>query len=139
MYVGFRCALVTYKITEEMYYSKIRPMIWSAEIKETVAFYTSCLGFECLAFDEETGWASLQKNDAEIMVALPNSHMEFAKPTFTGSLYINTNDVDLLWDKLKGKAKVCYAIEDFDYGMREFAIYDNNGYIIQFGQPLTDN
>ena len=22
------------------------------------------------------------------------------------------------------------------YGMREFAIYDNNGYVLQFGQPL---
>ncbi|MFN5228579.1 MAG: hypothetical protein ACK5Q3_18600 [Planctomycetota bacterium] len=28
------------------------------------------------------------------------------------------------------------ALEDFDYGMREFAIYDNNGYLLQFGQSL---
>lgn len=27
------------------------------------------------------------------------------------------------------------ALEDFDYGMREFAIY-NNGYLLQFGQSL---
>ena len=31
----------------------------------------------------------------------------------------------------------CYPIEDFHYGMREFAIFDNNGYLLQFGQPLA--
>jgi hypothetical protein len=27
-------------------------------------------------------------------------------------------------------------MEDFAYGMREFAIYDNNGYMLQFGAPV---
>jgi uncharacterized glyoxalase superfamily protein PhnB len=45
-------------------------------------------------------------------------------------------DVDALWDELKDKVKVAYDIEDFDWGMREFAIYDNNSYMIQFGQDL---
>ncbi|NHQ72651.1 bleomycin resistance family protein, partial [Elizabethkingia miricola] len=30
----------------------------------------------------------------------------------------------------------CYNIEDFPWQMREFAIYDNNGYILQFGQDV---
>lgn len=34
-------------------------------------------------------------------------------------------------------ARVCYPIEDFHYGMREFAIFDNNGYLLQFGQPVA--
>jgi hypothetical protein len=38
--------------------------------------------------------------------------------------------------KLKDKAKVCCGIEDFDHGVREFAVYDNNGYLLQFGQEL---
>jgi hypothetical protein len=28
-------------------------------------------------------------------------------------------------------------IETIDYGMREFAIHDNNGYVLQFGQPVA--
>jgi len=36
--------------------------------------------------------------------------------------------------KLKGKARVCSGIEKFESGMREFAVYDNNGYLPQFGQ-----
>ena len=54
----------------------------------------------------------------------------------SGSLYLYSSDVDAAWSELKEKAAVCYEIETFDYGMREFAVYDNNGYIVQFGQPV---
>ena len=41
-----------------------------------------------------------------------------------------------IWERLKDKTNVCYPIETFEYGMREFAIYDNNGYLLQFGQEI---
>jgi len=37
------------------------------------------------------------------------------------------------------KANICYEIETFEWGMREFAIYDNNGYILQFGSTASEN
>ncbi len=55
---------------------------------------------------------------------------------FALSLYFRVSNVEGLWRRLKGQARVCYAIESFDCGMREFAIYDNNGYLLQFGEPL---
>ncbi len=70
------------------------------------------------------------------MLSLPNSHIQFDKPNFTGSFYINTSCVDKIWNHLKDKMKICYALENFDYGMREFGVYDNNGYLLQFGQSL---
>jgi len=42
-----------------------------------------------------------------------------------------------MWEKVKDKANICYGIEDFEYRMREFAIYDNNGYTLQFGQEIN--
>lgn len=117
-------------------YLAIKPMLYTEQIKETITFYTDVLGFTCIAFDEERGWASLTKDHVELMLATPNRHLPFNKPVFTGSFYINTDDASVLWEKLKDKCKVCYPIEDFDYGMREFAVYDNNDYLIQFGQQL---
>ena len=38
--------------------------------------------------------------------------------------------------QLKDKAAIVYPLEDFDYRMRKFAIRDNNGYILQFGQEI---
>jgi uncharacterized glyoxalase superfamily protein PhnB len=75
-------------------------------------------------------------DQVEIMLAFPNKHMPFEKTGFTGSFYIDTEDVDELWNALKDVVKICYPIENFEYGMREFAIYDNNGYIPQFGHEI---
>jgi hypothetical protein len=62
--------------------------------------------------------------------------MPFEAPALTGALYIHCDDVEEAWTKVKDVARVCYPIEDFDYGMREFAIFDNNGYVLQFGQEI---
>jgi uncharacterized glyoxalase superfamily protein PhnB len=87
--------------------------------------------------NEDWGWASLFIDDVWLMLARPNEHTPYDKIGFTGSFYYNTDDVDALWDKLKDKVNVCYSIENFHYGMREFAVYDNNGYLLQFGQEIV--
>ena len=113
--------------------TNLRPMLYTRDISGTIEFYTRVLGFACDNTMEE--WASLSKDDVSIMLSIPNEHLPFEKPAFTGSFYFHTDDVDGWWAKLKDRAKVCYEIENFDYGMREFAIFDNNGYVLQFGTP----
>jgi len=71
------------------------------------------------------------------MLASPNEHVGDVKPSFTGSLYFRVGDVEALWERLRELVRVCYPLESFHYGMREFAIYDNNGYVLQFGQPTV--
>ena len=119
-----------------MHFNNLSPMLNTNDIEESVNFYVQHLGFECKALDHESGWASVQHGDIRIMFSIPNVHAFFEHPFFTGSLYFNVKDVDTLWKKLKDEANVCYPIEDFEYGMREFAIYDNNGYLLQFGEEV---
>ncbi|MEM9723317.1 MAG: VOC family protein [Bacteroidota bacterium] len=119
-----------------MHFLRLVPMLETPHIAETITFYTEKLGFICLGKDEELGWANLSKDGASIMFSLPNAHHDFQQPHFTGSLYFYTDQVDLLWDKLRLSTRVSYEIETFEYGMREFAIYDNNGYLLQFGQSV---
>ncbi|MBL8124066.1 MAG: VOC family protein [Pyrinomonadaceae bacterium] len=114
----------------------LRPVLWTEDLPSTVDFYTGVLGFECSDRNDDWGWATLRKDSVSLMIANPNEHTPYEKIGFTGSLYFTTDNVDVLWEKLKDKAKVCYGIEDFFYGMREFAVYDNNGYLLQFGQQI---
>ena len=114
----------------------LRPMLWTADVRATVDFYVEQLGFTCGEYREEWGWAAVHRDGVEIMVSRPPEHVPFERPAFTGSFYLVTDRVDALWAELEGKARVCYPLEEFFYGMREFAIYDNNGYLLQFGQPL---
>jgi uncharacterized glyoxalase superfamily protein PhnB len=110
------------------------PMLWTDDLDASIAFYRDLLGFECVNHIE--GWAVLKKDAVELMLSLPNAHEPFDKIQFTGSFYFYPDNVDALWQHLKDKAQVVYPLEDFDYGMREFAIRDNNGYILQFGQEI---
>jgi len=114
----------------------LRPMMWTEDLNGSVNFYVNKLGFTCHEMREDWGWASLSIDDVWVMLARPNEHTPYEKIGFTGSFYFTTDNVDGLWEKLKDKVKVCYDIEDFPYGMREFAIYDNNGYLLQFGQEI---
>jgi catechol 2,3-dioxygenase-like lactoylglutathione lyase family enzyme len=111
-------------------------MICTNEIKESIDFYTHILGFTLGEYNEDWGWASLHLDEVGIMIAKPNEHTPFDKPCYTGTFYINTDDVDYWWDKLKDKVKLCYDIDNFEFGMREFAFYDNNGYLIQYGTEI---
>jgi uncharacterized glyoxalase superfamily protein PhnB len=113
----------------------LTPMLRTWDLRGSIRFYTEVLGFTCQRVSEEWGWASLERDRVAIMLSGPNVHENDAAPAFTGSLYLRTTDVDADWANLKDRARVCYPIDDFDYGMREFGIYDNNGYLLQFGQP----
>lgn len=115
----------------------IRPMLWTWAFADTIEFYTKVLGFTCAEINQDWGWAALRKDDIELMVTKPNPHIAFEKPTFTGSFYIQTEHVAEYWEKLKDVTRIVYPMEDFDYGMREFAVYDNNGYILQFGEEIS--
>lgn len=120
------------KITE------LRPMLWTKDLKGTIDFYVGKLGFTCGEINEDWGWATLWIDDIALMLARPDEHTPFEKPQFTGTFYFTTDDVDAAWEKLKDKAGIAYGIENFEYGMREFALYDNNGYMLQFGQEIDE-
>ena len=117
----------------------LRPMLWTEDFDATVTFYTDILGFSVEGRNDDWGWASLNKDDVWIMLAKPNAHEKYDKIGFTGSFYFTTDDVEAMWTALKDKARVCYDIETFPWGMREFAIYDNNGYLLQFGQEVGES
>jgi uncharacterized glyoxalase superfamily protein PhnB len=114
----------------------LAPMLWTKHLNLTVGFYTNILKFKCDELNEEIGWASLSRDNVQVMLAVPKQHPEFKQPQMTGSVYIHTDDVDKLWKELKDIVEVVYPLDNFEYGMREFAISDNNGYTLQFGQEI---
>ncbi|MCW5962220.1 MAG: VOC family protein [Pyrinomonadaceae bacterium] len=114
--------------------TELRPMLWTENLDDSINFYVEILGFTCVERNDDWGWASVCKGDVGLMLSIANSHTSYEKIGFTGSFYFNTDNIDALWNELKGKTKVCYQLDNFEYGMREFGIYDNNGYLLQFGQ-----
>lgn len=120
----------------------LTPILETEDVKSTIEFYVEILGFkqgEVIPNNENPTWTTLYKDNVYIMFARRNAHSTIPRPLMSGSLYLYTDNVDELWNELKDKAEIEYPIENFDYGMREFAIRDCNGYLLQFGQNLLEN
>ncbi|MEP6903103.1 MAG: VOC family protein [Actinomycetota bacterium] len=114
------------------------PMLETENLEQTIEFYTYFLGFECRGVypPENPCWASLWNGDTEIAFGLPNASTNFEKSLMTGSIYLNVENVEEIWQKLKDKVEIVYPLENFDYGMREFGIRDCNGYVLNLGQNI---
>jgi uncharacterized glyoxalase superfamily protein PhnB len=117
-----------------MKFTRLMPLLRTRNLEQAVAFYRDRLGFECT--QQTSDWVFVERDDITLMIALPNAHEPFDRPCFTGSLYFSTDDVDQLWRAVKDHTEIVYPLEDFDYGMGEFAIRDSNGYCLQFGKEI---
>jgi uncharacterized glyoxalase superfamily protein PhnB len=107
------------------------------DVARSVKFYVEQLGFTCTLQLE--GFARVRLGAADIMLSLPNAHVPWKGPSFTGSIYLDVDNVDELWESLKTRARIVYPIETMEYGVREFGLLDDSGYTLSFAQhpPAT--
>lgn len=117
----------------------LRPLIWTEDLQGTIELYSGVLGFKLFEANDEWGWASLGIDDVHIMLARPNEHTPYEKITFTGSFYFTTDDVEAMRAKVDGKARLCYDIETFDWGMREFLFTTTTATRCSLGRKCPDN
>jgi len=127
---------------------KIAPQWIVDNLEETVSFYKDILGFE-------TDWkgslfAIISKGNATIMLRqlktqnlkrpnrIPFSESGWhSKNQEAWDAYIWMDKVDEFYNIVKERgAKIIKAIQDTDYGNRDFEIEDNNGYVLCFGKML---
>ncbi len=112
----------------------VSPMLKAKNLEETIAFYTTVLGFTLGGRQEN--WCSLQWGDVCLMF-FDGAELETAEPRMTGVLYFNPTDVKALWEAVKDKATIEWELQTMFYDMVEFAIRDCNGYTLSFGQDVS--
>ena len=59
---------------------------------------------------------------------------EYQAPAFTGALYIFPESIDRLAEELRGKVPFAWGPEATEFGIREFAIRDPDGYALVFAE-----
>jgi uncharacterized glyoxalase superfamily protein PhnB len=106
------------------------------DVGRSTRFYVEQLGFICTLQLE--GFARVRLGAADIMLTSPNAHVEWHGPRFTGSIYVNVDNVDELWERLRTRAHLVYPIETMDYGVREFGLLDDSGYQLSFAQHVSE-
>lgn len=115
---------------------RVVPMIHVPDVRATSEWYKT-IGFEVVRSHEEDGemdWACLAYGSTEIMFNEGGQPSTAARREV--DLYVFTDDVDSLFDKLKSRADVVEEPHDTFYGTRELIIRDLNRFWITFGRPV---
>ena len=74
----------------------LTPMLQTADMAKTIAWYTSVLDFRCVA--REGSWSRLERDDVSLMF-MKNDHL--GAPHATATQYIHVSDVAALWIRSK--------------------------------------
>jgi catechol 2,3-dioxygenase-like lactoylglutathione lyase family enzyme len=127
-------------------------MLAANDLNETMAFYTERLGFDVIGTwghdMSNPTWGQVGRDGFHLMFTwtdpTPHDHGDGhvhshdpVEPALAGSIYFNVDDVDALFADVGPKLDaVEWEPETFEYGMREFAIRDPNGYMLIFGADV---
>ena len=114
-------------------------MIHVPDVRATVDWYHS-IGFTVVnTYADDDGHSEL----SFAIVAFGSSEVMFnsggqASTSFRREvdLYVQTSNVDDLYQGLKDRVEVVEELHDTFYGMREFIIRDLNRFWITFGEPV---
>ena len=113
-------------------------MLNVADLRDAIRWYEG-IGFDVADLqpkddpDHPPNWALLTCGQAKLML---NTGGDNRRPKKGFSLFFPTDQVDALYARIKDRVDVQYEPKDQFYGMRDFWIFDLNGFILGFGQPL---
>lgn len=110
------------------------PVLASLDIFKTVDFYREKLGFDKQGYKDEN-YAVIARDDVEIHFWKCNDKIF---PMHT-SCYIHVQEIETLYAEMQAAGVVHPngPLKDQPWGMREFAILDEDGNMIKFGVSLT--
>ena len=125
------------------------------DIKETIKYYQENFNFKVQMLVDESKtifdtqikeelnyvWAMIQKDNISIMLQSVESLKEDVGVFFDNigaslTLYIDVENVDDLYVKIKDKVIIYKELNTTWYGQREFYIKDINGYILGFASKI---
>jgi catechol 2,3-dioxygenase-like lactoylglutathione lyase family enzyme len=117
---------------------RILPCLLAADMRATLDFYVDVLGFT------QTGYYPIESNPIRTEVRRDGVALIFYTesihglgdvPSQSGLLYVFPESVDALAKEYLGKVPFLWGPEETEFGVREFAIRDPNGYVLAFAEP----
>ncbi len=133
---------------------KLNPNLMVKDVKATVEFYQENLGFDLamavpetkdgilteIPEDKKVIYAMVKNGSVEIMFQAEESLKEdivvFADSKIGASVsfYIEVENLEDFFNSIKEKVEIVKELSTTWYGMNEFYIRDNNGYILGFAE-----
>jgi catechol 2,3-dioxygenase-like lactoylglutathione lyase family enzyme len=108
------------------------PILASLNAEETIQFYTEKLGFKFI--NNWDGYVIFSRDEISIHL-WPTNDPELPKAT---ACYIYVSEVDSLYNEYKklGIVHPNGKLEVKAWKLKQFSVLDNNGNLINFGEPV---
>lgn len=99
------------------------------DLKKAVEWYKNVLDFNVAATwpPEKPNYVHFENEGGAMFALLEHKYV----PT-NGRFNFYVDDVDALWERIKGQAEVREELFDTDYGSRKFTIFDLDGNELSF-------
>ena len=120
------------------------PVLLVHDVETTAQFYSDKLGFHYhRLWGEPPSFCILHRDAYSVMISKiadninhnPNDHLDKTM----WDIYFWTDNVEVLYEEIIQKGIPVFApLTVKVYGVKEFEIKDNNGYIIAFGEEMKD-
>ena len=119
----------------------ISPTLAVRDMKATMEFYTSALGFKVgMTFPslDDPEYADISK-DGMVLMFVPTKNLGIGKSEKLGTgvnLYLQIDgEIDVYYYQLKKRGvNIVVDIRDEPYGIRDFTVQDPDGYLLTFNQ-----
>jgi catechol 2,3-dioxygenase-like lactoylglutathione lyase family enzyme len=116
---------------------RVLPCLFVSDMQRSLDFYLRVLGFTQTGYfpiESEPIRTEVRRDDVALILLAEPRHVVGETPSFTGALYIFPDSIEPLAVELRGKVPFAWGPEDTEYGIREFAIRDPDGYTLVFAE-----
>jgi catechol 2,3-dioxygenase-like lactoylglutathione lyase family enzyme len=119
--------------------NRILPCLFVSDMRRSLEFYVESLGFTQTGYypiESEPIRTEVRRDGVAIVLLSEPRRLELQVPALSGALYVFPESVDKLADELRGKVPFAWGPEDTEFGLREFAVRDPDGYTLIFAERL---
>jgi len=118
----------------------VAPEFFVPDVAASARFYTDVFGFVVLR--QEPDFAVVALGDAHVLLAhesLTSKPWLDSGPRGVGlNVRIMVDDVDEQYRRVQaGGARIVHDIADRYYGLRDFIVADQDGFLLRFASPVT--
>lgn len=119
--------------------NRVLPVLVVADMQRSLDFYLRLLGFTQTGYypiESEPTRTEVRRDDIAIVLICDPDRGPLGTPAFTGALYTFPDSIEALAAELREKVPFAWGPAERDYGMREFAIRDPDGYTLVFAERI---
>ena len=116
---------------------RVLPCLHVDDMRRSLDFYLGILGFTQTGYypiESDPIRTEVRRDDVAVILYTVSVRDIDQPPAFTGALYVFPESIDSLAEELRGKVPFAWGPHDTDFGIREFAIRDPDGYTLVFAE-----